>query len=97
MVNTVDLDGRSALWAAARAGDAESCIMCVQHGRMVQVDPIKPTLQPPGNKNLKVRCHKPLSNVAFNVNMRLCSMAATSASWTRAATPSVPAGQRFRV
>jgi hypothetical protein len=32
LVNTVDLDGRSALWAAARAGDADSVNLCVQHG-----------------------------------------------------------------
>lgn len=32
LVNTVDLDGRSALWAAARAGDADSVALCVRHG-----------------------------------------------------------------
>ena len=39
-------------------------------GRAVQVDPIKPTLKPPGTRRLKLKCHKLLSNVAFNFSMR---------------------------
>ena len=35
----------------------------------MQVDPIKPTLKPPGSKRLKVE-HELLSNVAFNFNLR---------------------------
>ena len=41
-----------------------------QQGRVVQVDPIKPKLQPPGSKRLKLRCVVPLSNFAFKFNLR---------------------------
>ena len=40
------------------------------HGRAVQVDPIKPTLKSPGAKRLKLICDDPLSNFAFNFNLR---------------------------
>ena len=36
----------------------------------MQVDPIKPTLKPPGTKRLKLKCDEPLSNVAFKFNLR---------------------------
>ena len=36
----------------------------------MQVDPIKPTLKAPGSKRLKLIYDKPLSNVAFNFNLR---------------------------
>jgi hypothetical protein len=36
----------------------------------VQVDPIKPTLKPPRTKRLKRKCDEPLSNFAFNINLR---------------------------
>ena len=36
----------------------------------MQVDPIKPTLKAPGIKLLKLKCDKPLSNFAFNFNLR---------------------------
>ena len=36
----------------------------------MQVDPIKPTLKAPGTKRLKVNCVVPLSNFAFNFNLR---------------------------
>ena len=39
-------------------------------GRAVQVDPIKPTLKAPGTKRLKLKCDEPLSNFAFNFNLR---------------------------
>jgi hypothetical protein len=39
-------------------------------GRAVQVDPIKPTLKPPGSKSLKVKCDVLLSNAAFKFNLR---------------------------
>jgi len=35
-----------------------------------QVDPIKTTLKPPGTKRLKLKYDKPLSNFAFNFNLR---------------------------
>jgi hypothetical protein len=41
-----------------------------RHGRVVQVDPIRPTLKSPGTKRMKVKYYKPLSNVAFKFNMR---------------------------
>ena len=36
----------------------------------MQVDPIKPNLKAPGNKRLKLIYHGPLSNFAFNFNLR---------------------------
>jgi hypothetical protein len=36
----------------------------------VQVDPIKPSLKVPGSILLKLRCGGPLSNPAFNYNLR---------------------------
>ena len=37
----------------------------------MQVDPIKPTLKVPGAKRLKLKYNEPLSNFAFNFNVRL--------------------------
>ena len=39
-------------------------------GRAVQVDPIKPTLKSSGTKRLILECDEPLSNFAFNFNLR---------------------------
>jgi len=39
-------------------------------GSAVQVDPIKPMLKAPGTKRLKLRYDVPLSNFAFNFNLR---------------------------
>ena len=36
----------------------------------MQIDPIKPTLKAPGTKLLKLKCDKPLSNFAFEFNLR---------------------------
>ena len=36
----------------------------------MQVDPIKPMLELPGTKRLKLNCDHPLSNLAFNFNLR---------------------------
>jgi hypothetical protein len=36
----------------------------------VQVDPIKPTLKPPGTKRLKLKYEKLVSSFGFNVNLR---------------------------
>jgi len=44
------------------------------HGRTVQVDPIKPTLKPPGTKRLKLKYDELLSSFAFNFNLRRCTM-----------------------
>ena len=37
-------------------------------GRAVQVDPIKPTLEAPGTKHLKLLFDEPPSNFAFKIN-----------------------------
>jgi len=39
-------------------------------GKAVQVDPIKPTLKPPGTKRLKQKYDKLLSTFAFNFKLR---------------------------
>jgi len=36
----------------------------------MQVDPIKPTLKAPETKRLKLKHDEPLSNDAFNLNLR---------------------------
>ena len=36
----------------------------------MQVDPIKPTLKPPGTKRLKLQYDGPLSNSAFTFSLR---------------------------
>ena len=36
----------------------------------MQVDPIKPTLKPPGTKHLKLKCEILLSTSAFKFNLR---------------------------
>ena len=41
----------------------------------MQIDPIKPTLKAPGTKRLKLNFDEPLSNVAFNFNLRRYIMA----------------------
>ena len=39
-------------------------------GKAMQIDPIKPTLKPPGIKLVKLKFDTPLSNFAFSFNMR---------------------------
>jgi hypothetical protein len=39
-------------------------------GKAVQVDPVKPMLKPPETKRLKPKCDGPLSNFAFEFNLR---------------------------
>ena len=39
-------------------------------GRAVQVDPMKLNSKPPGTEHLKLKCGSPLSNFAFNNNLR---------------------------
>ena len=46
----------------------------------MQVDPIKPTLKPPGPKRLKLKCDEPLSKFAFKVNSRRHSTVLRSAA-----------------
>ena len=42
-------------------------------GRVVQVDPIKPTMKAPGAKRLKLKYDEVLSNFAYNLNLRCYS------------------------
>ena len=54
-------------------------------GRAVQVDPIKPTLKPPGTNRLKLKCDILLSNFAFKFNLRRYTKAAARPPPGRAA------------
>jgi len=45
-------------------------VQAAGRGRAVQVDPIKPALKAPGTKRLKLIYDGPLSNFAFNFNLR---------------------------
>jgi len=53
----------------------------VHHGRAVQVDPIKPKVKAPGTERLKPNYDEPLSNFAFNFNLRRYSMASKEPHW----------------
>ena len=55
-------------------------VLAVKPGRVVQVDPVKPVLKAPGSMLLKLRCDGPLSNVAFNFNLRRYSLASARRS-----------------
>jgi len=44
------------------------------HGGEVQVDPMKPVLKQPGTERLNLECDEPLSNFAFNFNLRRYTM-----------------------
>ena len=44
--------------------------MDVGRGKVVQVDPIKPNLKPPGTRHLKVKCDTLISTFAFKFNLR---------------------------
>ena len=46
-----------------------------QHGRPVQLDPIKPNLKPPGTERLKLKCDVLLSTFALKFNLCRYSMA----------------------
>ena len=46
----------------------------VNHGKAVQVDPIKPRLKPPGSKRLKLNCDALLSTSAFKFTLRRYTM-----------------------
>jgi len=78
--------GAPAQWAAAAAaaagagGGPASADWCgfaaavteaqEQQGRVVQVDPFKPTLKAPGTNLLTPKCDEPLSTFAFKVSLR---------------------------
>ena len=54
-------------------------------GKAVQVDPVKPMLKPPETKRLKPKCDGPLSNFAFEFNLRRYNEGLTMTSGTGAA------------
>jgi hypothetical protein len=58
----------------------------------VQVNPIKPTLEPPGSKRLKLICDAPLSIVAFNLNLRRYNSARVGAFYEAAGSALEGAG-----
>ena len=66
--------GAQAHGVLQRAAAVEPHLRQGQHGRLVLVDPIKPTLTDPGPKRLKPRYDKPLSSFAFNFNLRRYNM-----------------------
>ena len=51
-------------------------LLMTAHGRVVQVDPIKPTLKATGTKRLKLKYDEPPSNFAFKFNLRRYSTGA---------------------
>ena len=57
----------------------------VPPGRAVQLDPIKSTLRAPVIKRLKLNYDEPLSNFAFNFNLRRYNLASCSLEERRAA------------
>jgi hypothetical protein len=56
----------------------------------VQADPMKPKLQPPGTKRLKVKCNMLLSAPAFKFNLRHY---AEVAGWVREQIGAPPSGR----
>ena len=47
----------------------------------MQVDPINPTLKPPGTKLLKLKYDEPLSKIAFKFNLRRYSKEPARQGW----------------
>jgi len=56
--------------AAAAGGRLQPVRRRQRHGRVVQIDPIKPKLKPPRYERLELRYDGPLSNAAFKFNLR---------------------------
>ena len=56
--------------AEAQPQPASGDPVALRPGKAVQVDPIKPTLKAPGTKRLELNYDGPLSNFAFNFNLR---------------------------
>jgi len=54
---------------ATLAGDVQAGRRVLQ-GKAVQVDPIKPTLKPPGTKHSRLKCDELLSSFGFKFNLR---------------------------
>jgi len=63
----------------------------------VQVEPIKLTVKAPRSKRLKLKCDVPLSNFAFNFNLRRYNMAMLTYKWfIPTQGPNFPAGAYTR-
>jgi hypothetical protein len=56
--------------ATSAAAAAAASTSLPSPGGAVQVYSIKPTLTAPGNERSKLKCDEPLSNFAFNFNLR---------------------------
>ena len=65
---------------AIKALAAQVAALSTQLGGAVQVDPIKPTLKPPGTDRLKLKYDEPPSNFAFKFNLRRYSWARSTAA-----------------
>ena len=63
------LGGLSALLQLRLSGNQLNYVPA-ELGRVVQVDPLKPTLKAPGCERLKLRYDELLSSFAFNFNLR---------------------------
>ena len=59
----------------------------------MQIDPIKPTLKAPGTKLLKLKCDKPLSNFAFEFNLRRYIMVTRGLKPTPYQNPNITLGK----
>ena len=57
-------------WSWRVTAGASPPLVSTPRGKAVQVDPIKPTLKPPGTKRLKLKCDVLLSTFAFKFNLR---------------------------
>jgi len=54
---------------------SRAAVIVEDYGRAVQVEPMKPVLKAPVVKRLQPKYDEPLSNFAFNVNLRRYTMA----------------------
>jgi len=63
-------EGSGGRGAGGDGADRQLPVQRQLRGEAVQVDPIKPTLKAPGTKRLKLKYDEPLSNFAFNFNLR---------------------------
>jgi hypothetical protein len=58
------------------AEDEDEGLDTSHHGRVVQLDPIKPTLKVLGTQRLRLKSEEPLSKLAFKFNLRRYTTAA---------------------
>jgi hypothetical protein len=67
----------------------------IRQGMAVQVDPTTTKLKPPGTMSLKLRHDEPLSNIAFNFNLRRYTKWRTTL-WNDIDTTAMEAGAHTR-